>query len=320
MTLTLTTVGRTDVFCRICEQRVEACKVVHHRKYDCERFQRVTKLIGESHDIVARAIEDHFDNDGRTVAAKVVLYSGGNDSTTLAHMFKGAADYAAHCNTGIGIEQTREFVRETCAAWGLPLIEVHPPAGSTYEELVVAQGFPGPGHHFKMYQRLKERGLREVRKQVVNNPRRERVLFLAGRRREESKRRASIPESDRQGSIVFVSPLVSWTKADLNTYRIMHPDVPRNQVSDTLHMSGECLCGAFAHAGELDEIRFWFPDTAAHIDGLEEKVRAAGHPEKKCKWGWGQGASTKPSKSGIMCSSCDSRFLSDVDMNDGDAE
>jgi 3'-phosphoadenosine 5'-phosphosulfate sulfotransferase (PAPS reductase)/FAD synthetase len=282
----------------------------------------VRGLIKESHQIIDRAIQEHFVADKRRVAGEVILYSGGNDSTTLAHMFKDRATHAAHCNTGIGIEQTRQFVRDTCAAWGLPLLEVHPPPGSTYEELVVDQGFPGPGHHFKMYQRLKERGLHEVRRQLVKHPWQERVLFIAGRRRQESKRRAGIPESDRQGSMVFVSPLVNWTKEDLIVYRRMMGDVPRNQVSDTLHMSGECLCGAFAHAGELEEIRFWYPEVAAHIESLAEKVRAAGHPEKKCQWGWGQGASTKPSKSGLMCSSCDARFLGDQSdiLNTAEAE
>lgn len=293
--------------CLRCKTRVDACQIGTHRTFDCEAFQRVRKLIRESNDIIDMGIEEHFTAQGRAVAARVGLYSGGNDSTTLVHAFRDRLDYAAHCNTGIGIEQTREFVRHTCASWGLPLIEVHPPAGDTYEDLVIDQGFPGPGHHFKMYQRLKERGLRQVRKQLVTNPRKERVLFLAGRRREESKRRQAIPISDRQGSIVFVSPLAHWTKLDLNAYRKMY-DVPRNEVSDTLHMSGECLCGAFAHAGELEEIRFWYPETAAEIDSLAEKVRAAGHPEKKCTWGWGGGTNTKPSKSGVMCSSCDSRF------------
>jgi len=279
-----------------------------------QRRDRLAGLIQEAHDIVDLAIEKHILNDGKQVAGIAVLYSGGNDSTTLAHLFRHRADYAIHVNTGIGIEQTRQFVRDTCAGWSLDLLEEHPPAGSTYEELVIDQGFPGPGHHFKMYQRLKERGLRKARKKIVQQPRRERVVFLAGRRRDESQRRMNIPDMEREGSTVWVSPLVNWTKEDLNTYRMTHRDVPRNAVSDCLHMSGECLCGAFAHAGELDEIAFWYPETAQHIRDLEEKVRAAGHPEKRCRWGWGGGASSgeKPSKSGPMCTSCDARFLPDT--------
>lgn len=274
-----------------------------------DRALRVRLLIQQSHDLMDDAIKSEILDANRKVTAICVLYSGGNDSTTLAHMFRNRADYAIHVNTGIGIEETREFVRSTCGGWNLPLMEEHPPEGSTYRELVLDQGFPGPGHHWKMYQRLKQRGLEQARKKLVGNRgRTERVVFLAGRRREESKRRAGIPDRDRVGAMVFISPLVNWTKLDLNTYRVLHPDVPRNPVSDTLHMSGECLCGAFAHRGELDEIGFWYPETAKYIRELEQEVIAAGHPSPKCHWGWGADKGVKPSKSGPMCTSCDSRF------------
>ena len=274
---------------------------------------RVKRLINEAHDTLAEAKERFIYSEGKTDAGVCVLFSGGNDSTVLTHLMKEEADWAVHINTGIGIEQTRQYVRDTCRMWGLPLMEKHPPAGSTYRELVLDQGFPGPGHHFKMYQRLKERGLRQVRKELVKHPRRERVIFLAGRRREESQRRMNVPEFDRVGSIVFVSPLVNWTKADLNTYRTMFGDaIPRNEVSDNLHMSGECLCGAFAKKGELDEIAWWYPDTAAEIHALEAEVLATGKfEEKRCKWGWGDNGDLKyeaASKSGLLCSSCDYRY------------
>lgn len=281
------------------------------------RIKRLRQLMGDAQRILTEATQEHFqDHD---LAATCILFSGGNDSTTLAHyiLHYSHADYAIHINTGIGIEQTRQFVRETCVNWDLPLIEKHPPAGSTYREIVLDQGFPGPGHHFKMYQRLKERGLREARRDLVRNPRRERVMYIAGRRRQESKRRQGIPEHERLGSTVWVSPLANWHKTDLNTYRSLH-DVPRNMVSDTLHMSGECLCGSFAHSGELDEIDFWFPETAAQIRELEAEVLASGRiPEKRCKWGWGAGEQ-KPSRSGPMCQSCDNRFI--VTSHQGDTE
>ena len=288
-----------------------------------ERTARVELLLLESWALLRDGIERMVIADGRKVAAICVLFSGGNDSTTLAHIFKEVADYFIHVNTGIGIEQTRQYVRDTAKAWDVPLIEKHPPPGSTYEELILDQGFPGPAMHWKMYQRLKERALREARRDLIKNPRRERVVFLGGRRRDESQRRANIPEMDRDGSIVYISPLVHWTKMDLNTYRHMYPDVPRNMVSDLIHMSGECLCGAFAHAGELEEIAAWFPETAEHIRKLEEKVKATGKfPEKLCRWGWGgqtiKNGETHPAKtkrraqSGYMCSSCDSRFFGDT--------
>lgn len=271
-----------------------------------ERETRVKNLIDQAHYIVDWAWDVH--GKDRQLAARCVLYSGGNDSTVLAHLMKGRVDYAVHANTTIGIEQTRQFVRDTCKGWGLELLERFPP--KTYRELVTDPkngGFPGPAMHFKMYSRLKERCLEQVRRELVQNPRRERVLFLAGRRRSESKRRANVPLSDRKGTMVFASPLAMWTKLDMNTYRLMFRDtddpVPVNEVSELLHMSGECLCGAFAKEGELEEIRFWFPEVAAEIDALQEEVRAAGFTEPKCNWGHRQGKPTE--KTGMLCTSCE---------------
>lgn len=287
-----------------------------------EREHRVTQLIAESAAILDAAIETHIPTGGQhTLAGVVVLFSGGNDSTVLAHMFKGTATHAAHANTTIGVEQTREFVRTTCHTWGLPLIErTSPHDHDSYRALVLAHGFPGPGHHFKMFQRLKERALREVRRELVPNPRTQRVVFLAGRRRAESQRRQAIPESERRGSTVWVSPLVNWTKADLNTYRTMHRDVPVNAVSALIHMSGECLCGAFASAGEREEVTFWFPGVFDEIAALEAEIADRSDiPEHRKTWGWGvdptvlRASKTKPSRSGLLCSSCGDRFAASHD-------
>ena len=263
-----------------------------------QREQRVTRLVEQAHQIVDKGWELA---EGRMRAAWCILYSGGNDSTVLAHMMRHRADYAVHANTTIGIEATRQFVRDTCASWDLPLLERTAPV--SYREMVKAHGFPGPGWHFRMYQRLKERPLDEVRAELVTDRRRQRVLFIAGRRRAESRRRVNIPLYEKDGSAIWVSPLAMWTKLDMNTYRLMAGDVPVNLVSQKLHMSGECLCGAFAKPNELEEIRFWFPEVAAEIDQLEAEARAAGHKEPFSRWGHGKGKPTD--KTGPLCTSCD---------------
>lgn len=280
-----------------------------------QRRARVGELMAQSRDFVSDAIQRHVTNEGRMVAATVVLFSGGNDSTTLAHLFRRDVDYAAHANTTIGIEETREFVRNTCEEWGLPLIERTPTnEADHYRALVLDQGFPGPAMHFKMYQRLKERTLRTIRGELVNDPRKERVVFLAGRRRDESQRRAHVPISEREGSIVWVSPLVHWTKLDLNTYRLMAGDVPSNPASDLIHMSGECLCGSFAAPGEREEIETWFPLAFDQVRELEALLADRDDiPEVRKTWGWGADPAKRaldraPSMSGRLCSSCDDRF------------
>lgn len=267
-----------------------------------QREQRVARLVEQGHQIVDKAWELA---EGRMSAGWCILFSGGNDSTVLAHMMRHRAQYAVHANTTIGIEQTRQFVRDTCQTWGLELIERTAPV--PYRDLVLERGFPGPAMHFKMFSRLKERPLDEVRRELITAPRRQRVLFIAGRRRAESKRRTNIPLMETDGSAIWASPLAMWTKEDMGVYRAIAArdgdPVPFNSVSDALGMSGECLCGAFAQEGELDRIRLWYPDTAAEIDQLEADVRAAGHKEPWCRWGHGKGKPTE--KAGRMCDSCD---------------
>ena len=280
-----------------------------------QREARVEMLVEQAHLVVDTALATHL--GGRTLVAQCVLFSGGNDSTVLAHLMRDRATHAVHANTTIGIEETREFVRKTCADWGLPLVEEHPP--NTYRELVLGQvttrsgepvwpgGFPGPGAHGLMYQRLKERALDKARHTLgFANSKTKAALFIAGRRREESTRREEIPLYEPDGTVIWASPLAMWTKADLTTYRLMHGDVPVNEVSERMHMSGECLCGAFAKPGELEEIRFWYPHRAAEIDALVAEVKAAGCArEDRQDWGHGNG---RASASGRLCQSCDARF------------
>lgn len=290
-----------------------------------QREQRVAYLTKQAHRIaddavarwlnitITRAREEQ--HRPRQLVATCVLFSGGNDSTTLAHLFRGRATHALHANTGIGIEQTRQFVRETCADWGLPLLERRSPyPEDDYERMVAERGFPGPGQHWKMYQRLKEHALDEIRRRDLGlaRSRTRAALWLAGRRRAESARRSQlgaagtqVPLAEYDGAVIWASPLAHWTKLDLNTYRLMHPDVPRNEVSDLLHMSGECLCGAFAKPAELELIAEHFPGTAERIRALEGAARAAGHPEYLCRWGHGlAGRYLRAYKAGRLCGDC----------------
>ncbi len=288
----------------------------------------IEERITEAHSILDQAIGKC---SGKEIKGIIILFSGGNDSTVLAHIFKDRATHAAHANTGIGVEQTRQFVRDTCASWELPLLERHPPEGEGYRELVLGgcmiktgphkggqiwgKGFPVPSTHWMMYQRLKERALNQIRRELITNPRKERVLFLAGRRAGESARRKHLATADPvefRGSTVWVSPIVQWSNEDLTAYRKLFPDMPRNEIADILHMSGECLCGCFARPGQLAE--FEFLGNLFGNESILEAVQTIREMETEAAERglinptWGAGNWKKPSRSGPLCSSCETQF------------
>ena len=214
-----------------------------------------------------------------------VGFSGGGDSLVAAHwmMENVPGCEVFHANTGIGIEATREFVRETCRYYGWPLHEIRAKedCGQDYRDIVLKHGFPGPAMHHRMYARLKERAVRLLVKRHKQHPR-DKVLIATGIHKEESLIRMGYGESNVNfvGSQMWVNHLYWWPKSRFSEYIKAH-GLKRNPVSEMLGMSGECLCGAFAHKGEKALVRIVDPETADYLDRLEAEVRAAGH-----NWGW----------------------------------
>ena len=165
-----------------------------------------------------------------------------------------------------------------------------------------AGGFPGSAAHALMFTRLKERGLETVPYLVgISGSRTERVVFIAGRRRPESKRRATVPHFEERRTVLWSSPIAVWHKGDLRAYRSWqrdlytsalerwtaspttsaHPDqlglfeVPSNPVAKVLGMSGECGCLSYAVPGEVEQWRTAYPDDPfiLRMAALEEELR-----------------------------------------------
>lgn len=220
------------------------------------------------------------------------LFSGGHDSLTATGIAfrwarkRGIDLRAAHINTQTGIPETSEFVRQTCRDQGWPLRELKPegqkvrgkpiPRGMTvYEALVLEFGFPGPAQHGMMYQRLKERCLRQLVKEGKRR-RGDRVMLVTGVRQQESVRRMRhVERVQRDGALVWAAPI--WNFSKKQCHEVMDAQgLPRNPVVDILHMSGECLCGAFSRRGEMKELEDWYSDVAARLHALEEQVEAKG--------------------------------------------
>ena len=215
------------------------------------------------------------------------LFSGGYDSLVTAHLAYHliASCQVAHVNTGIGIRETREYVRATCRDLRWPLTEYYAP--ERYEDIVLRHGFPGPSAHRFMYIRLKERAIDTLIREHKTK-RSDRIMLITGIRNQESRRRMGYDEPIKcHKAKVWVSPILNWSKIDVHAYKARY-ELPDNDVVQLLHMSGECLCGAYAHKGELAEIKLWYPETGAYIEQLEVKVQAAGHA-----WGWEEGPPAK---------------------------
>lgn len=213
-------------------------------------------------------------------------FSGGHDSLVATHVASRHPRFsgAFHANTGIGIAQTREFVRKTCSEQDWELEEYHPEPGETYDDLVLDMGFPrGPKSHNTMMFYLKKKQIQRLVREKKEGWY-DRVGLVTGIRRQESNRRMNADMAvsmSRHGAQLWINPILNWTATDCTQY-IEWAGLDRNPVVDHLHRSGECLCGAFADPTEIWEIEALYPEAAKRIHDLEEKASEKGLVD--CKW------------------------------------
>ena len=221
------------------------------------------------------------------------LLSGGHDSMSCTHFsanyLKDKLTGVVHINTGIGIKQTREYVYQRCNEYGWRLYEYKAtentyadgtPDPMVFEDIVIKNGFPGISQHQMMYIKLKDRQIARLCRDFDGTSK-EPIMLISGARKQESTRRMrNTKEMEKVGNRLWCSPFIEMSATDCSQY-MQDNNIPRNPVKDYLHMSGECLCGSFAHKGELDEIALWYPEAANEIKVIESKVRRAGFP-----WGW----------------------------------
>lgn len=287
------------------------------------------EAIARSHEILAEALAAY------PIVGVYWLSSGGNDSAIVGHLLRGRYEAVLHVNTGTGVPETTQYVRDVAAAWGDTLHELHPK--NSYRDLVLGKviastgpnagkravwkGFPGPAGHKVMYRHLKDEPLMRFRKGVVGGQGRTRkIAYLGGMRWGETERRFRNAEAiDQDGAIVWASPIVHWTDAHMREYRARYRcqqdheharhrlcfdrALPLNEVTEHLHMSGECLCLAYAKPGEPDEIELFYPHAAAPMRELEREAEAAGITA--CRWGQKPpGEQQQTSPAGRLCSSC----------------
>jgi 3'-phosphoadenosine 5'-phosphosulfate sulfotransferase (PAPS reductase)/FAD synthetase len=229
--------------------------------------------------ILEQAIADHKPSKA------FVLFSGGKDSSvTLDYLWRNHPEIvtgALHVNTGIGLLSTRDFAQAFCEERGIRYHEAHAPLA--YEDVVRKYGFAGPAAHGKMYVWLKERAL-DAFTGLQKGHRLDNIMLITGVRAEESARRmGTSADIQKDGSKIWVAPLIDWGAREMQEHRTYY-SVPMSPASSTIHISAECLCGAYGDPTELDLIETFHPDEPApqRIRNLEAELERAGNP--RCKW------------------------------------
>lgn len=209
----------------------------------------------------------------------LVGFTGGSDSLTLLHLMieSGVPFQPFFCNTGIGIHEQWEFIREYCKLLNLSLIEQHV-VYKTYKQMVIQNGFPGPAMHTIMYRNLKEKSIRHI-----NNYFNKDTIIVSGVRVSESQRRkinVSKPFQVIDG-IRWVSPIMNWDEDDKDEF-LEDRQIDKSPVSKCFGMSGECLCGAYAIPGEKQKLKgCGFVRACNQITELERILSEIGFT-----WGW----------------------------------
>lgn len=220
------------------------------------------------------------------------LFSGGGDSLVAAHLAARDARFSGcvFIDTGTSIPGVKEHVEATCAERGWPLHIIRSP--DSYEDMIREHGLPGPGQHGTAYVRLKESALDEfVRECCPRCKKGERhrkhgtIVWVSGVRAEESVRRMGNASSFivRDGSQVWVNPILDWDEAMCATYRERF-GLRKSDIAALIHRSGECNCGTFASKGERAMLCALFPEFREKVEEWESLAIASGKAHA-CVWG-----------------------------------
>jgi 3'-phosphoadenosine 5'-phosphosulfate sulfotransferase (PAPS reductase)/FAD synthetase len=208
------------------------------------------------------------------------LFSGGNDSVCAVHLASQAKQFdgAVYIDTGIKIQAALDHAKYVAKIFDWPFRVIETP--ESYGDIVRKHGFPGAAAHRYMYIMLKERAIDRLLRET-KTARSQRIMLITGVRRYESQRRMEnvVLPVVKIKSKVWVAPMWNWTDEIKENYAQSH-DLPRNPIKPVMHISGDCLCGAYNSKGDLALLEMFFPDDAKKVIELQKEVIKS-HP-----WNW----------------------------------
>lgn len=204
-------------------------------------------------------------------ATRWVGHSGGRDSHVLTHwaMSNGEADGVVYCDTGSGLVENLEFVREMCQKHGWPLVVVPPRKG--HEFLACRYGFAGPDYHSVWFNYVKGGGWRKLANHINGE-----LELITGVYRDESDKRVKSISGKRQESTNFkgyyVSPWFDKTESDFDKYLDRH-NLEKNHTYETINRSGDCYCLAYAGREEIVQLAKHYPEHYCWLMNVERRVQ-----------------------------------------------
>jgi len=183
--------------------------------------------------------------------------------------------------------------------------------GKVFENYCKEYGFPHANLHNQVFRFLKKKALVGFVMSITKQ--KERVAFISGVRGKESKRRLDnaqlIGIDEDTPRIVWIAPIYYWTTEQAYAFVKEH-NYRLSESYTALHLSGDCLCGAYADKTETFLLKQFYPDTAKQIADIE-KVASKRH---KGLHHWGNGQSmestlkTKSLSENFGCAECEMRF------------
>lgn len=223
----------------------------------------------------------------------ICLFSGGYDSMATAHLTWRWLSRFGHSvtrrvvaiDTLLSADGWRDYVVGSGKALGMAVEIWDNPNPDWYEQDCAKVGTPYTRKaHRIQFINNKERAIAKCHQHYKKHWH-DRVMFVTGIRRAESRERQNAPEVERRKTAVWVNPILYWTDEQTTSYRVEH-DFRVNPFYDTVGGSGDCQCG-WTGKIQLPTLQQYSPQLATKITRIDAQSREV-HG-----WGWGE----KPSKS-----------------------
>lgn len=225
---------------------------------------------------------------GKGINDFIVGLTGGKDSVVVADfLFENYPSLAKGCvyaDTGVGLQETKDFVKDYCNERGWKLEIRKPKLGNDYESIVKEYGFPSYSIHDIIMRKLKIIPIREylasrTTKTITS-------CLVSGVRKKESQRRFIRSKKPiHKDHIWFVSPMIDKSNVWMYNYFTEHK-LKKSPVYQTLHISGDCLCGCFSDKSEAKVLDVYYPKLAEFLRKLEQEIKFnSAIPEDKRTWG-----------------------------------